>query len=228
MNILNISAFGSLFVQLITGSIEAFALNYNVKTEDKIVKDILFYELIVQIIEFIFYLYLVYKIIFKHVTSSITSHRYIDWAITTPTMLINFAIFFIYLGHKKNEESDKELDYFEIINKEKLPLITIIIANALMLLFGYLGEIGIMNIGLSTAIGFIPFAFIFKQLYSRYVSNDGLSLKLFYSIFIVWSLYGVAAVLPFAIKNTFYNILDLFSKNAFGMFLFFFLRNLQV
>ena len=224
MNILHISAFISLFIQVITGSIEAIGLTYNVRPEDKIVKDILYSELIVQFVEFIFYLYLVYKIIFNHVSSGITSQRYIDWSITTPIMLINFAIFFIYLGQRykkqpiKNEPT-KQLNYLEIIKKEKYSLLLLVVANALMLLFGYFGEVGILNNALSTTIGFIPFAFIFKQLYSRYVAKDTVSLITFYSVFIVWSLYGVAAILPFAFKNTFYNILDLFSKNFFGLFL---------
>ncbi len=228
MNILNISAFVSLFIQLITGGIEAIGLTYNVHPNDKVVKDILLSELIVQFVEFLFYMYLVYKIIFDHVSSSITSQRYIDWAITTPIMLINFAIFFLYLGRRNNKE-DKKLDYREILKNEKIPFLLLIIANSFMLIFGYMGEIGSIGNALSTAIGFIPFAFIFKQLYSRYVKKDDiLSQKLFYSIFFIWSLYGVAAVLPFAIKNTFYNILDLFSKNAFGLFLFFYLRKIQI
>ena len=143
-------------------------------------------------------------------------------------MLINFAIFFIYLKNKNQKTPTKELNYLDILKKEKLPFILLIVANALMLLFGYLGEIGILNIALSTAIGFIPFAFIFKQLYSRYVAEDIVSQTTFYSIFLVWALYGVAAVLPFTIKNTFYNILDLLSKNAFGLFIFLFLRNLRI
>jgi bacteriorhodopsin len=35
----------------------------------------------------------------------------------------------------------------------------------------------------------------------------------------VWAIYGVAAVLPYHIKNTMYNILDIFAKNFFGIFL---------
>jgi bacteriorhodopsin len=227
MNVLHISAFISLFIQIITGFIEGIGLTYNVRSEDEVLKDILLSELIVQFVEFLFYCYLVYKIIFQHVPSSIISYRYIDWSITTPIMLINFAIFFTYL-RQKNEKTNTKLNYLEIIKKEKQVFILLVVANALMLLFGYLGEIGVLNNALSTAIGFIPFAFIFKQLYSRYVGKDILSLVIFYGIFLVWAVYGVAAVLPFTIKNTFYNILDLFSKNAFGLFLFFFIQQLRI
>jgi len=43
--------------------------------------------------------------------------------------------------------------------------------------------------------------------------------KIYLYFFFFWSLYGVAALLPYYIKNTFYNILDLFAKNFFGLFL---------
>lgn len=221
MNILHISAFASLLIQIITGGIEAIGLTFRVRPEDEIVKEVLLSELIVQFVEFLFYLYLVYKIVYQHVDASITSQRYIDWAITTPIMLINFAVFFKYLGNKTKGA------FKEIIQQEKLPLTYILLANAAMLLFGYLGEIGVFNIAISTAIGFIPFAFIFKQLYSRYVGKDLLSLSLFYFTFFIWGIYGIAAVLPFTIKNTLYNFLDLFSKNAFGLFLFGFLYKIR-
>ena len=42
---------------------------------------------------------------------------------------------------------------------------------------------------------------------------------LFWYFFFFWSLYGVVAVLPYYVKNSFYNILDLFAKNFFGIFL---------
>jgi hypothetical protein len=35
----------------------------------------------------------------------------------------------------------------------------------------------------------------------------------------VWSLYGVAAIMPYYWKNIGYNILDIFSKNFFGLYL---------
>jgi bacteriorhodopsin len=32
-------------------------------------------------------------------------------------------------------------------------------------------------------------------------------------------MYGIVAVLPYTLKNTIYNVLDLFAKNFFGLFL---------
>jgi hypothetical protein len=38
-------------------------------------------------------------------------------------------------------------------------------------------------------------------------------------MFGIWSLYGVAAWFPSALKNASYNILDIFAKNFYGVFL---------
>jgi bacteriorhodopsin len=55
------------------------------------------------------------------------------------------------------------------------------------------------------------------MIYVNYVTtNNG---YFFWYFFIFWALYGVAAILPYFIKNIFYNILDLFAKNFFGLFL---------
>jgi hypothetical protein len=88
-----------------------------------------------------------------------------------------------------------------------------------MLLFGYLGEINLLSTLLGVSLGFIPFLIYYYIIYKKYVISGNDGFKLFLYFFIVWSLYGVVAVLPYKIKNTCYNILDLFSKNFFGIFL---------
>lgn len=135
-------------------------------------------------------------------------------------MLVSFIIFFKYL---KNPE--KKIRLWESIKEEKENIIKIVIANGFMLLFGLLGELGIINSCVGVAIGFIPFAYVFKLLYSKYVDSRNISNQIFYASFLIWGLYGVAAVLPFAPKNTFYNILDLILKNAYGLFLYFYIKN---
>ena len=57
------------------------------------------------------------------------------------------------------------------------------------------------------------------MIYINYVSekNSGYVFYIYFLFF--WSLYGVAALLPYYVKNTLYNILDLFAKNFFGIFL---------
>ena len=89
-----------------------------------------------------------------------------------------------------------------------------------MLLFGYLGEINLMPILLGVSLGFIPFLIYYYIIYKKYAlsSNDD-GLNIFFYFFIIWALYGIVAVLPYKIKNMCYNMLDIFSKNFFGIFL---------
>ena len=223
MSLLNSTAVGSLVAQLVTGAIEVSGLFFDVKPEDTIVKDVLMMELSVQIIELVFYLFLVYKIMTKTLEKDITGHRYIDWVLTTPFMLISLVVFFKHL-----KEPDRKIRLLESMREEKTNILLIVGGNLLMLLFGYLAEAGFMNNGIAVALGFIPFAFIFKQLYANYVSKQNISIYVFYFVFGIWALYGVAAMLPFILKNSFYNVLDLFAKNAYGLFLYFYLRQIQL
>jgi hypothetical protein len=100
-------------------------------------------------------------------------------------------------------------------------VVKIVILNALMLLFGFIGEIGILNPYTSTALGFIPFAVNFKYIKDTFLpsSEDNFKNLVFYWFVFFWSLYGVFAVMNYTTKNTGYNILDVFSKNVFGLFL---------
>ena len=84
-NIINITAKSSLFVQVITSIIDIYVLNFDLKPEDNILRQLLIMELIVQIIEGSFYTWLILS--FDKITN-ITKHRYYDWFITTPTMLL--------------------------------------------------------------------------------------------------------------------------------------------
>lgn len=224
MDSLKLSALISLFIQFITGLIEVSGLFLTVTPSDMIVKDVLALELIVQVIEFMFYLYLVYKIFGGHVNESITSHRYIDWAITTPTMLVSFVIFFKYL-----KNPTRNIRLVESVMEDKSNILKIISANALMLLFGFLAERSIINSYVGVTLGFIPFLYTFNLLYENYVKGESTTAyRIFYILFFIWGLYGASAILPFSQKNTMYNILDLFSKNAYGIFLYIYLHKLSI
>ena len=76
-----------------------------------------------------------------------------------------------------------------------------------------------MPVMLGVSLGFIPFLIYYYIIYKKYalLSEDGL--KIFFYFFIIWSVYGIAATLPYKLKNMFYNILDLFAKNFLGIFL---------
>jgi hypothetical protein len=208
----------SVSVQVVTGLIESIGLTFNVPREDLIVKDILAMELFVQGIELMFYIYLVYLIFSGTLHRNITSHRYLDWFITTPIMLVSFISFFKYL-----KDPNRNIRLYESIQEEYANIWKLVIANASMLGLGLASELSIIDKNVGVTIGFLPFAYIFKILYSEYARFTTLSMTLYYFIFIVWGMYGIGAVLPFGPKNSMYNILDLFAKNFYGLFLFVFL-----
>ena len=95
----------SLVVQFIVGCIDYLAINIEVGLEDELLKDLLKVELFVQIIEFMFYIWLFYY--FSKVSTNITPYRYADWAVTTPLMLITLSAF---LNHD-NTASSRSVSY---------------------------------------------------------------------------------------------------------------------
>ena len=205
----------SVIVQIITMIIELGSLFVNVPSEFSLIKQLLVLEVLVQVIEGLFYVWLVYN--FTKV-ANVTPKRYIDWIITTPTMLIQMILYLIYLKSKK-ENSTKELEFFSLINENSKVIIPVVLLNWLMLLFGYLGESKIIPVLLGVFLGFIPFLIYYYMIYINYVSENNIGKMIFWYFFFFWSIYGLVAVLPYYIKNAFYNILDLFSKNFFGIFL---------
>ena len=209
------SLIASIIIQVITGIIETYALFIKVQPQFLFLKQMVLLEVFVQFIEGSFYIYWAYN--FNSILN-ITPKRYFDWVITTPTMLVNLIFYLIFLQYKDNNISDK-LHFWDLFNQEFNTIITVLILNWLMLLFGYLGEIYVLPVLLGVSLGFIPFLIYYYIIYNKYalLSNDGF--KIFVYFFIFWSLYGVVAVLPYKIKNICYNILDLFSKNFFGIFL---------
>lgn len=196
----------SIIVQVITGIIELLTLFIKVSPKLILLQQMMLLEVIVQCIEGSFYIYWFYN--FKKI-ANITPSRYADWVITTPTMLVNLICYYIFL-------QNKNLNFMEIWNKEWKTIIPILCLNWLMLLFGYLGEIKVLPVLISVTLGFIPFLMYFYMIYKKYVSTHS---SLFYYFFIFWSLYGIAATLPYNMKNNWYNILDLFAKNFFGIYL---------
>jgi len=207
---LSFTAYTSTIIQVITGLVNIYGLTLQVPDSKKLIKNLLKVETTVQIIELIFYIWMVYNITN---INNITQYRYVDWFFTTPIMLITLMTFID--GKTKN--------VFEYIKKEKIDVSIIIFLNALMLLFGFLGEIKYLDVQLSLILGFIPFILYYYLIYKKLeINNQNINKQLlFWFYFIFWSLYGVAAGLEYNLKNAMYNILDLFAKNLFGIFLFF-------
>lgn len=205
----------SIIVQIITGIIEIGAFFVKVPSIYSIIRQLLLVELVVQFIEASFYFWLAY-----HFTKvlNITPKRYIDWVITTPTMLVTLMVFLIYLNNKV-ENKTNDLDLLEVFKENATVFIPVLLLNWLMLLFGYLAEIKTIPVFCGVFLGFIPFVMYYYIIYVNYVNLNTDGYLLFWYFFFFWSLYGFAAVFPYYIKNSFYNILDLFAKNFFGILL---------
>jgi bacteriorhodopsin len=218
-SLLHSSLLFSIVVQVVTGVIELLALFVKTPPAMALIRQLLSLELAVQAVEGAFYVWL-YKNI--NTVKNITPKRYADWALTTPTMLITLIAYIIYLNSDKGDNDDS-LSLIQILRENAGPIAQILGLNWLMLLFGYLGEVGAIPLVTGVAIGFAPFIAYFYLIYERFVSdkynNDTTSLKIYAYFLVFWSLYGIVAVLPYTLKNTIYNVLDLFAKNFFGLFL---------
>ena len=123
----------------------------------------------------------------------------------------------VYLIYSEYKNVAHELSLLGIFKTNFASISYIFILNWVMLVLGYLGETNIIPTLTGVVIGFIPFLMYFYEIYRKYVGESGS--KLFWYFFIFWSLYGVVAVFPYYIKNAFYNVFDLFSKNFFGLFI---------
>jgi hypothetical protein len=132
---------------------------------------------------------------------------------STPLMIFTLISYFYYL----NNPSIKNLT--DLISKEKFTIIIILLLNWFMLLFGYLTELKYFSTYIGVLLGFIPFFIMFYMIYINYVNKENVGILLFYYTFFIWSLYGLAALQNYNIKNIMYNVLDVFSKNIFSLFI---------
>ena len=214
MNFIYFSGILSLVIQIITGIIGFYSIKLPVPPSYYLINELVVLELIVQIVEAIFYVWMIYQF---NVIKNVTPFRYYDWAITTPTMLITFMFYLMFLRDKENGIESKSF-ITELKENWKL-IVNVSILDWLMLLCGYLGEKRIFSFLSTTIVGFIPFFLMFYLIYVNFASYSKTGRTVFWYFSIVWAIYGVAAVLPYRVKNTLYNILDLFAKNFFGVFL---------
>jgi len=213
---------GSLLIQGITLLLNFASLGTPLQPADAILKEILGLETFVQIIELLFYSW--YRATILENGASIMRFRYYDWFITTPIMLFSTLCFYVYLDYeeknkKESPESQEPISVQSILSTYKWPILGMFGFNALMLLFGYLQEIHMISIGTSSIFGYLSLMGSFGILYTQFVTKVPNQGGLFYAMFFVWSLYGVAAMLPKLGKTISYNILDIFAKNFYGIFL---------
>jgi len=214
----------SLFIQIVTTLISLDGFRMKLSPDDQILNEILTIETIVQVIEGAFYIWVMFAL---NDINKMTPRRYIDWTITTPIMLLSTIIYFKYSEYKEKGLSKPfTLEGFYAENKDNIH--KIVVYNGLMLLCGYLGETGIINKRIGILMGFLFFYLSFNLIYYEYAVHSEVGQNLFKVLIFLWSLYGVSAMLPVKEKNLCYNVLDIFAKNFYGLYIYYRIRELQL
>jgi bacteriorhodopsin len=212
------STYFSIVFQLITSLIDIYGLSLPVGDNFNILKQLLEVELGVQVIELLFYVWLIRSI---HTLKNITKFRYADWFITTPVMLITLMAFLTI-------EPGKSSDLWQFLRDDKQNILIVVFLNMLMLLLGFVAELHPSYTVPLVVAGFVPFAAYFYKIYKDYLKPHEekeeihpvfTRSRLFWYFVIIWSIYGFAALMPYVWKNTVLNVLDLFAKNTFGLML---------
>ena len=190
------------------------SFSFNEKNQSY-VKHALISETAVNIIASVTYYYFIkYLYAEKLNIENVTSIRYLDWAFTTPLLLVSFVLFACYT-HDPGKPPEKGW----------LPLLYIILLDLGMLFLGYMGETRKWNFYFSFFISFACYSGIMYFLYISYIdpNEDGDFKSGNYGLFIIfaliWGCYGLCYLLPTREKNIGYNILDLISKAGFGVFI---------
>jgi hypothetical protein len=207
----------SLCIQIVTALFDIHVLSMEFSPSMSFIKNLLWIELWVQIVEGMFYLWLVMN--FSKIVN-VTKYRYYDWMITTPSMLFTYCMFLYYINTKDKSDSKT---FYEVVETNIFDLLPIFVFNTMMLFFGYLAEIGKIEAVIGAILGFIPFIIMFYLIYDTYAKYTSIGRMTFVYFSGIWALYGFASVLSYKYKNAIYNILDLLSKNFFGIFLGLFL-----
>ena len=207
----------SLLIQILTGLVSAGGIFIKLDKKDLVLKDVLIIETVVQLIEGLFYIYIAYAMT-NIKEDTIASRRYFDWVITTPIMLLSTIMFMEY---ESSKEINETVTTKKIILDNKNELIKIGIYNFAMLAFGYLGETNMLNKQISIPIGFVFFGLSFFEIWNKFAFKTEKTRNLYYFLISIWSLYGVAAVMPVIPKNVMYNCLDIVSKNFYGLYIFY-------
>ena len=215
----------SVIAQLIISLISIRGIFLKVDEKHKILTQILKIETVVQYIELIFYIYFLKQFDVTPL-SNMARIRYYDWFFTTPTMLISTVLYFKYEEHIQNN-SPGTLDFFTVFKKEQSNIINIVISNFFMLLSGYLGEKNIINKKFAIPLGFVFFANTFNVIYKNYAIKSTNGKKIFNILLPIWAMYGIAAYFNDTYKNNTFNILDIFAKNFFSLFIYYKLKSIS-
>ena len=258
MNLILKTAGISLFVQIVIACIGLYGISLSIPSDMYILKELLIMETIVQIIELVYYVWLIQN--FTSIHYDVTFTRYFDWIFSTPIMLISTVLYmkyrntnrFVprtaeesttiqvptipvsqYMQQTTDEKANKtttsspsspsssnSLQFLPLLIQNASPILWILGFNWIMLLFGFLGERQILSRMVGFIWGTVFFVASFAIIYAYFVGSDMKNQFLFWFMFVIWGLYGVAYLFSYTTKNVLYNFLDVFSKNFYGLFLF--------
>jgi bacteriorhodopsin len=194
----------TFMVLLTTGTITFIEA---IRTQDPMVRHIFNLETCISVIASYFYSLFITEIENPKPDfdwKSITKTRYMDWAITTPLMLLTLCL---VLG--SNIGRPLHLSIYGLI----------IIMNFSMLGIGYLGEANHWDKIVTSFLGFIPFFAMYTIIFTQFVMPKyRLDNYILYGLFIfLWGMYGIVYLFNEEYKNIGYNILDLISKCFIGL-----------
>lgn len=225
MELVKQTVYASLAAQILITLTGVIALMAKLRPQDQILYSILGLETAVQFVEALFYVWFAFFFTKNLTRTDITRYRYYDWVFTTPTMLLSTAVFFVYNAMKEQGKTLTSIrEFFSLYGME---FFLIAFYNFLMLAFGYLHEINILSLLSSNTLGFLFFGLSFYKLYEIAILSES-NMNIFWIMFSIWSLYGVAAMFSNIPKNIMYNILDIFSKNFYGLYLSYVVWSLSI
>lgn len=213
----------SLLVQAVTGIIGFYGLGLPLAPSDVVLRQVLSMELLVQSIEFVFYV----GFLTVPTLAELTLDRYYDWFLSTPMMLFTTSLYFFYVNFVENvaaasaEGSTEPYTLTDYVNGNTKQILTIVFLNFLMLLFGFLSELGVLERGTAFVLGTGALIGSFATIYENYAKHSEKTRGIFWVMFGLWSMYGVGFLWPPVAKNLAYTVLDIFAKNFFGLFLTF-------
>lgn len=181
-----------------------------IRADNHTVRHILNLETCISIVAAYFYSIFVSKIkLFEEKKipidwASLTELRYLDWAITTPLMIL---VLCATLGH--NIKVGVHLAVIGLL----------IVLNYAMLGLGYMGEVNKIDKNTAFYSSFISFFAMFYLIYHYYIRPkfNFPNYVLYFTYLIVWTMYGVVYLLDYETKNIALNALDLISKGIVGL-----------
>ena len=207
----------SVIIQAVSLVIQGFGYTMQVHPSLRTLKYALNIEFFVSFVEIMVYLWIGTNLVNL---KSVMKKRYLDWVITTNALMFSFSFLFHFFYERQNKT---EINTQQFIRESIPKMRPIVLFNTLMLVCGYLGELNSVPRYVSFTSGFAFFFASFYYLYHYFAKYTNIGKYVFYAIAFIWSLYGVSHTLTEKWKNVSYNILDLISKNVFGVIFVFML-----